>query len=140
MPVQIHTRILPTPLSPDEAISRVGRSEVGGLGLFIGVVRDHDQGRSVTSLEYSAHPTAEAELERCARAVAARHQVATVSVEHRVGDLRIGDLAVVVAVGAAHRAPALECCRELIDQLKVEVPIWKRQTFTDGRSEWVGCT
>lgn len=140
MPLQLHTRILSTPLSPEAAIARIGRADVGGLGLFIGVVRDHDGGRSVTSLEYSSHPTAEAELARCARDVAAGYDVATVSVEHRIGALAIGDLAVVVAVGAAHRAPALECCRELIDRLKVEVPIWKRQTFVDGESEWVGCT
>lgn len=138
MPLHLHARVSSAPLSVDAAVAQVSRADVGGLGLFIGLVRDHDGGRSVSALEYSAHPTAEAALAECARAVAAGHEVAAVAVEHRVGPLEIGDAAVVVAVGAAHRAAALDCCRELIDRLKVEVPIWKRQSFTDGDVEWVG--
>ncbi|NLT29525.1 MAG: molybdenum cofactor biosynthesis protein MoaE [Propionibacterium sp.] len=138
MPLELHARISSEPLSVDAALSRVRLAEVGGVGMFIGVVRNHDGGRSVTALQYSSHPTAEDALAECARSVAANHDVRAIAVEHRVGDLRIGDLAVVVAVGAAHRAAALECCRELIDRLKVEVPVWKRQSFTDGDVEWVG--
>lgn len=138
MPLDVHARISSEPLSVDAALARVRTAEVGGIGVFIGVVRNHDGGRSVTALEYSSHPTAEAALADCARDVAANHEVRAIAVEHRVGALAIGDPAVVVAVGAAHRAAALECCRELIDRLKVEVPIWKRQSFVDGDVEWVG--
>lgn len=127
-----------TPLSVDELIGCVSGPTVGGLGLFVGIVRDVDHGQSVRSLDYTAHPTAATELQRCADEVAARHAVETVAVRHRTGHLEIGDLAVVVAVGARHRGPALVACRELIDQLKAEVPVWKEQRFGDGSVEWVG--
>ena len=97
-----------------------------------------DRGRDVTRLSYSAHPTAAAELRQVAEKVAADFEVVALAAVHRTGDLEIGDLAVVVAASCAHRAEAFEACRALIDRLKHEVPIWKRQWFRDGSSEWVG--
>lgn len=126
------------PLSVDRALALVRDPEVGGVALFVGVVRDHDHGVGVTSLDYTAHPTAADALAACAERTAAAYDVLAVAVSHRTGHLEVGDLAVVVAVGAAHRQAALEACRHLIDTLKEQVPIWKEQALTDGTSEWVG--
>ncbi len=126
------------PLSVDRMLAAVRDPAVGGIGLFVGVVRDHDHGSGVTSLDYTAHPTAAAALAECAARTAAAYDVRAVAVSHRTGHLEIGDLAVVVAVGAEHRQAALEACRHLIDTLKQEVPIWKEQALTDGTTEWVG--
>ncbi|GEB52229.1 molybdopterin biosynthesis protein MoeE [Streptomyces cacaoi] len=127
-----------TPLSVDEVFAAVGDRAAGGTALFVGTVRDHDGGADVAQLGYSAHPTAQAELRRVAEKVAADHPVRAMAAVHRVGDLRIGDLAVVVAVSCPHRAEAFDACRRFIDDLKHEVPIWKHQTFSDGTEEWVG--
>ena len=128
-----------TPLSVDEVLSAVGDPAAGGTALFVGTVRDHDGGPApVTRLAYSAHPTAEGELRRVAEKVAAGHSVTALAAVHRVGDLVVGDLAVVVAVACPHRGEAFDACRRLIDALKREVPIWKHQVFADGTEEWVG--
>lgn len=126
-----------TPLSVDEVYAAVTDQAAGGIAVFAGAVRDHDNGRSVTALSYSAHPSAVAELRAVAEKVAARFDVHAIAAVHRTGDLRIGDLAVVVAVSASHRGTAFEACRALIDDLKAEVPIWKHQSFAGGASEWV---
>jgi molybdopterin synthase catalytic subunit len=134
----VHAAIADAPLSVDAVLQRVSGRRVGGIGLFVGVIRDRDEESDVTSLDYSHHPSASDVLRRCAERAAAAHDVLAVAVEHRVGHLEVGDLAVVVGVGAVHREPALEACRQLIDELKAEVPIWKEQHFTDGRTSWVG--
>ncbi|WP_445403046.1 molybdenum cofactor biosynthesis protein MoaE [Streptomyces sp. LE64] len=129
------------PLSLDEVFAAVGDPSAGGTALFVGTVRDHDGGRDearVTGLGYHAHPTAPAELRRVAEKVAADFPVRGLAVLHRVGDLRVGDLAVVVAVSCPHRAEAFDACRRLVDDLKREVPLWKHQRFSDGTEEWVG--
>jgi molybdopterin synthase catalytic subunit len=92
----------------------------------------------VTRLDYTAHPTAVAELRAVAESVAARFPVVAVAVTHRIGELQIGDLAVVVAVSCPHRGEAFQAARALIDELKATVPIWKHQVFDDGSQEWVG--
>ncbi|RDG38815.1 molybdenum cofactor biosynthesis protein MoaE [Streptomyces corynorhini] len=127
-----------TPLSVDEVFRAVGDDAAGGTVLFVGTVRDHDGGADVAGLGYSCHPSAEAELRRVAERVVAGHTVRALAAVHRVGDLSVGDLAVVVAVSCAHRGEAFEACRRLIDDLKSEVPIWKHQKFSDGTEEWVG--
>ncbi|MGP3927912.1 molybdenum cofactor biosynthesis protein MoaE [Streptomyces sp. 8N616] len=127
-----------TALSVDEVFAAVGDDSAGGTALFVGTVRDHDGGADVAALGYSAHPTAEAELRRVAEKVAADFPVRAMAAVHRVGDLAVGDLAVVVAVSCPHRAEAFAACRRLIDDLKGEVPIWKHQQFADGDEEWVG--
>ena len=125
-------------LSVDEALEAVRHPQAGGIATFVGVVREHDHGHDVRALDYSAHPSAVEVLHRVAEEVAGRHEVIRVAAVHRTGHLEVGDLAVVVAVSAAHRGAALEACRDLIDTLKGTVPIWKHQLFTDGADEWVG--
>ncbi|WP_030813217.1 molybdenum cofactor biosynthesis protein MoaE [Streptomyces sp. NRRL F-2799] len=127
-----------TPLSLDEVYGAVGDDAAGGTALFVGTVRDHDGGKSVSSLEYSAHPSAESELRRVAEEIAAEFPVRALAAVHRTGLLAIGDVAVITAVSCPHRAEAFAACRKLIDTLKHDVPIWKRQIFTDGATEWVG--
>ena len=125
-------------LSVDEVRAAVADPAAGGIALFAGAVRDTDQDRGVTGLSYSAHPSAEAELRRVAEVIAEKYPVIGIAAVHRVGDLAIGDLAVVLAVSCAHRAEAFDACRDLIDILKASVPIWKHQRFDDGTAEWVG--
>ncbi|MFI1963945.1 molybdenum cofactor biosynthesis protein MoaE [Streptomyces pathocidini] len=127
-----------TPLSLDEVFTAVGDRSAGGTALFVGTVRDHDGGSDVTALGYSSHPIAEAELRRVAEKVAADFPVRAMAAVHRVGDLSVGDIAVIAAVSCPHRAEAFAACRRLIDDLKAEVPIWKHQVFADGHNEWVG--
>lgn len=127
-----------TPLDVSEVLASLDDDASGGLVLFVGRVRDHDGGKSVDRLDYTAHPTAVDRLrEVCAR-VADEHAVHGVAAVHRTGTLAIGDIAVIVATAASHRGQAFEASRMLIDTLKAEVPIWKHQRFTDGSEEWVG--
>lgn len=125
-------------LSLDEVFRAVGDDAAGGTALFVGTVRNHDGGADVEKLGYSCHPSAETEMRRIAEKVAAEFPVRALAAVHRVGDLRVGDLAVVVAVSCPHRGEAFEACRKLIDDLKHEAPIWKHQKFSDGTEEWVG--
>ncbi|MFJ9696543.1 molybdenum cofactor biosynthesis protein MoaE [Kitasatospora sp. NPDC101183] len=127
-----------TPLSLDEVYEAVGDDAAGGTAVFVGTVRDHDGGRSVTTLEYSCHPSAEEEMRRVAEKVAADFPVLALAAVHRIGRLEITDKAVIVAVACAHRGEAFAAARRLIDDLKHEVPIWKHQVFADGEEEWVG--
>ncbi|MEI2713857.1 MAG: molybdenum cofactor biosynthesis protein MoaE [Nocardioides sp.] len=127
-----------TPLAADEVIGALDDEASGGLTLFVGRVRDHDGGRDVEGLEYSAHPTAEAKLREVCERIGRAYDVHGVAAVHRVGTLAIGDTAVIVATTASHRGEAFEASKALIDTLKSEVPIWKHQRFTDGDDEWVG--
>jgi len=110
----------------------------GGMALFAGAVRNEDGGRSVARLSYSAHPTAAAVLREVVEKAVGEFPVHAVSAVHRVGDLEIGDIAVIVAVATRGRAEAFEACHRIIDDIKETVPIWKHQLFTDGGTEWVG--
>jgi molybdopterin synthase catalytic subunit len=125
-------------LSVDEVRAAVADPAAGGIALFAGAVRDSDHDRGVTGLSYSAHPSARDELRRVAGVIAEKYPVIGIAAVHRVGDLAIGDLAVVLAVSCPHRADAFDACRDLIDILKASVPIWKHQRFDDGTAEWVG--
>jgi molybdopterin synthase catalytic subunit len=127
-----------TALSVDEVLGVVADPAAGGTCVFVGSVRDADHERDVTALSYSAHPSAVAQLRDVCDQVAGRHDVVAIAAVHRVGDLAIGDLAVVVAVSAVHRQEAFAATRDLIDTLKSTVPIWKQQQFGDGGQEWVG--
>ncbi|MFN2464010.1 MAG: molybdenum cofactor biosynthesis protein MoaE [Candidatus Dormibacteria bacterium] len=110
----------------------------GAVATFVGVVRDNQDGRPVSHLQYEAHePMAHPRLEVLGREAAARWGLSTVTLEHRLGRLEIGDVSVFVGVAAPHRAEALEACRWLIDTLKAEVPIFKKEFFVDGGSDWV---
>jgi molybdopterin synthase catalytic subunit len=127
-----------TSLSVDAVITAVRHPRAGGIATFVGVVRERDHGEGVQTLDYSSHPSAPQVLRELAEGLASKAEVVRLAVVHRVGHLEVGDLAVVVAVSAVHRAAALDTCRELIDALKASVPIWKHQTFADGSDEWVG--
>jgi len=126
------------PLSVDEVLTAVLGPGIGGTALFIGTVRDSDDGRDVTGLGYSAHPSAIDVMRSVAEIVAAQHPGVLLAAVHRTGDLQVGDLAVVVAAGAAHRGDAFAAARALIDDVKARVPIWKHQRFADGTTQWVG--
>ena len=125
-------------LSVDEVLAAVADRGSGGTVVFVGTVRDNDDGKPVDVLGYSAHPSVDQALRAAAERVAADHPVTALAAVHRVGDLAVGDLAVVVAASCPHRGEAFAACRALIDDLKATVPIWKNQQFSDGSQEWVG--
>jgi molybdopterin synthase catalytic subunit len=127
------------PLSMDAHQAAVSSDASGAVVVFSGVVRDHDHGREVVSLEYVGHPSAGEVLRACRDEIAADPLVLAVAVSHRIGELKIGDAALVAAVSAAHRAEAFAACARLVDIVKERLPIWKRQVFTDGTDEWVNC-
>jgi molybdopterin synthase catalytic subunit len=127
-----------TPLDVEEVLTALDDDSSGGLTLFVGRVRDHDHGRGVVGLDYTAHPSALDALHAVCDRVAADHAVHGIAAVHRVGTLAIGDIAVVVATSSAHRGTSFDASRQLIDTLKAEVPIWKHQRFSDGTEEWVG--
>ncbi|WP_459969192.1 molybdenum cofactor biosynthesis protein MoaE [Nocardioides pyridinolyticus] len=126
------------PLDVAEVVAALDDDASGGLTLFVGRVRDHDGGKDVDGLDYSAHPTALEVMRGVCERIAAEHDVTGVAAVHRVGTLAIGDVAVIIATTAAHRGEAFTASRALIDTLKAEVPIWKHQRFDDGSDEWVG--
>ena len=134
-------RVLVTtePVDVGELEQLVADSAAGAVVSFAGVVRDHDGGRAVTMIEYEGHPSAQAVLEEVAADVAARTDVDALAVAHRVGPLRIGDAALAVAVSAAHRQQAFAAAALLVDEVKLRLPVWKRQVFADGTQEWVAC-
>jgi molybdopterin synthase catalytic subunit len=117
----------------------VARGSAGAVVSFAGVVRDHDHGREVVELEYSGHPSAEAVLREIAAEFTARDEVHAVAVSHRIGQLKIGDVALACAISTSHRAAAFTLCAQLVDEVKTRLPIWKHQLFADGSSEWVDC-
>ena len=112
---------------------------VGATVTFNGVVRNHDHGRLVASLEYEGHPTAQRVLDEVAAEIAQSHPVTAIAVAHRVGPIPIGEAALVAVVGASHRGVAFDACSALVDLVKDRIPVWKHQTFDDGTSEWVNC-
>ncbi|MBT8492759.1 MAG: molybdopterin converting factor subunit 1 [Deltaproteobacteria bacterium] len=135
---QRHVRVLAEPLSLDRVVAAVRSKGTGGLVTFTGTVRDHSQGRAVERLEYEAYePMAMKVISAVMGEIEAEIPGIRLAVEHRVGKLQIGDLAVVIACGAAHRAQAFQGCRAMIDRLKDRAPIWKKEIGPDG-DEWVG--
>ena len=131
-------RISDTTIHLEDSVRAVEVDDAGAVVTFSGVVRNHDRGRTVVLLEYEAHPSASAVLESVAADVAADFDGLRIAIEHRTGVLEIGELALGCAVSAAHRADAFAACARLIDEVKRQVPIWKRQHFSDGTVEWVG--
>jgi molybdopterin synthase catalytic subunit len=105
----------------------------GAVVTFVGRVRDHDEGRAVVALEYTAHPSAEDVLREIVESVDALG----VAVAHRVGQLQVGDVALVAVVATAHRKEAFDLCAQLVEDVKHRLPVWKRQVFADGTDEWV---
>ena len=132
-------RISDTPLSLDEHVAAVDSTTAGAVTTFVGRVRDHDPDAAdaVIALEYTSHPDAEQTLGRIAT-VAAEGTDAVVAVSHRIGRLGVGEAAVVIAVASAHREAAFAVCREVIEAIKRELPVWKRQVEADGTTAWKG--
>lgn len=127
------------PLDLDAHLRAVDDTSAGAVTTFVGRVRDHDPdaAAAVVALEYSAHPDAEAALRRIAESAVGSSR-ALVAVSHRIGRLEVGDAAVVIAVAAAHRAQAFDVCRAIIETIKTELPVWKRQVEADGTATWLG--
>ena len=149
----VHAVLSTEPISVDQAIAAVESETAGAVVSFSGVVRNHDGGKPVDRLSYSAHPTARQVLDDVVTQLVAEQAEAAATagpdgaggtppvriwVAHRVGPLEIGDPALVCAVSAAHRGQAFAVCSELVDRVKAQVLIWKEQFFSDGTVEWVG--
>ena len=134
----VFARLSDAPITLDAVTTAVGADAAGAVVTFGGIVRDHDGGRAVLSLDYEAHPSAAEVIAAVAATVAADFPGVRVAIEHRVGSLVVGDLALACAVSSAHRAEAFAACSRLVDEVKRRVPIWKQQHFADGSSEWVG--
>jgi len=121
------------PIEPASLLEAVRRPGDGGLALFVGVVRDHNEGRAVTRLDYEAYgPMAEKEMARILDELSALYPEARLAMRHRLGSLGIGDVAVVVVASAPHRNEAFAACRDGIERIKARVPIWKREQGPDG--------
>lgn len=121
-------------------VEHVSDPRAGAVATFVGLVRDHDpsvEGR-VVGLDYTAHPDAQAVLERLAAAAAESEDVIGIAVSHRIGHLAVGEAAIVAAVSTAHRAEAFDVCRALVETVKAELPVWKREVLEDGSHVWVG--
>lgn len=138
MPV-VHAAISTEPLDVEAHLRAVDDTASGAMTSFVGRVRDNDPdaATAVVALEYSSHPDAEPILRGIAeRAIG--ETGAIVAVSHRVGRLEVGDAAVVIAVASGHRDVAFTVCREMIEQIKHELPVWKRQVESDGTTAWKG--
>lgn len=131
-------RVLDTPLVLADATGAVAAPEAGAIDVFLGIVRDHNEGRAVTRLEYHAYVSmAEKEMQRIAEQIALEIPGVRLAALHRIGSLSVGDVAVICAASAVHRGEAFQACRALIDRIKHQVPIWKREHGPDG-PYWVG--
>ncbi|MEI6249989.1 MAG: molybdenum cofactor biosynthesis protein MoaE [Actinomycetes bacterium] len=126
------------PLSLDWAYAHLADDRAGGVALFVGRVRDLNEGKAVRGLTYTAHPTALDRLTAVATQVSKEFSPLQVMAVHRIGDLEIGDIAVICGVATVHRDDAFAACQLLIDTLKSEVPIWKEEFYLDGSTHWVG--
>jgi len=133
-----HVRVIDLPLSLDRVVQAVSGPGMGGIVTFTGAVRRHSRGTTVEKLEYSAYDSmAVREMTKLCDEIEAELAGTRIAVEHRVGSLEIGDIAVVIAAAAPHRAEAFTACRAMIDRLKDRVPIWKKEFGEDG-AEWIG--
>jgi molybdopterin synthase catalytic subunit len=136
-----HASILTREIDPASLINEVSSPQYGAISLFLGTVREVNEGRSVSAIEYSAYKSmASAELDRILDEAEARFGVSALVVEHRIGLLGLGDVSVAIAAAHAHRAPALDCTRYVIEEIKKRVPIWKKEHYADGTREWIDPT
>jgi molybdopterin synthase catalytic subunit len=135
-----HALVDAGPLDLQSHVDAVADPRAGAVATFVGQVRDHDPSvdGQVSALDYSAHPDAQAILERLVADAAADPDVLGVACSHRTGLLEVGEAAIVVAVATAHRARAFEVCSALVEAVKTELPVWKREILSDGSHHWVG--
>jgi molybdopterin synthase catalytic subunit len=124
-------------ISVDSLTDSIKTNQAGAVASFSGDVRDNDADKSVTSLTYEVHPSAQGVIEEITHRIAAKHDVLGVAVAHRYGEIAIGETAFAVVVSAVHRGPAFAACEEIVSTVKEELPIWKYQVFADGTTEWV---
>ena len=137
----MRTAIVERALDPCAILAEVERSANGAALLFVGTVRETNDGRAVTGIDYSAYvPMAERELAAIVAESAGRFGTTDIVVEHRVGTLGLGEASVVIAAAHPHRAPAFEACRFVIEELKRRLPVWKREHYADGAREWIDPT
>ena len=135
--VSSHASVVDTDIDGEALLRMVRDDRAGAVVSFAGVVRNHDHGVAVTGIEYVAHPSAEQVLQEVVVEFAPR--VHHIAVQHRVGWLGIGGVALYVAVSASHRKEAIRCLDDLIDEIKARIPIWKKQFLADGSHEWSQC-
>ena len=132
----VRAEVTEAPVSVTELADAVQDAAAGAVVTFEGVVRNHDAERAVTGIGYSCHPTAGQVVKQIAQDVAQQGRVRALGVVHRVGDLSVGEVALAVAVSSDHRAEAFAVCSQIVEEVKERLPVWKRQTFTDGSSQW----
>jgi molybdopterin synthase catalytic subunit len=137
----VRTAVVDRPIDVGALLAEVAHPATGATAVFVGTVRETNLGRPVSGIEYAAYTAmAERELASIAREVAQRFAPLRVAVEHRTGTLGLGDISIVIAAAHAHRGPAMDAMREVIEAVKVRVPIWKREHYADGTREWVDPT
>jgi molybdopterin synthase catalytic subunit len=138
MTLVVRAALADQPILLAEHEELVRHRAAGAVVAFVGMIRDHDSGRQVVKLEYSAHPSAAGVIAEVVSEVAAQsHGVRAIAATHRIGVLQIGEAALVVAVAADHRQAAFDTCAQLVDAIKARLPVWKQQFFADGTNEWV---
>jgi molybdopterin synthase catalytic subunit len=139
MTLVLRAAVTDQPIVLAEHEDLVSHQAAGAIVGFVGMIRDHDSGRQVLRLEYSAHPTAEHVMAELVAEVAAQSDgLRAIAASHRIGVLEIGDAALVAAVAADHRGEAFDVCAHLVNTIKARLPVWKHQFFADGTDEWVG--
>jgi len=132
------TAVTRDPIDPSSALARVGASADGAVLLFVGTVRDHAEGRSVSGMRYDAYgEMAEKVLAEIAGEASEHLETDRIAVVHRVGELDVGEVSVAIAVSSPHRAEAYEASRYVIEEIKKRLPVWKKEFFTDGEAHWV---
>ena len=141
MTLVVRAALTQQPILLAEHQELVSHRAAGAVVGFVGMIRDHDNGRQVVKLEYSAHPSAADVITQVVADVAAQTSgTRAIAASHRIGILQVGDAALVAAVAADHRQAAFAACAQLVDAIKERLPVWKRQFFADGTDEWVGFT
>lgn len=135
----MHVALVDRPIDPVALLRRAGTGADGACVLFLGTVRNRHDGRPVVALEYEAYPSmAERVLRAIAEDAGREHTVSEIAIEHRVGRLQVGETSVAVAVWAPHRDAAYSASRAVLERLKREAPIWKREVYAEGHSAWLG--
>jgi molybdopterin synthase catalytic subunit len=141
MELKQFARIQDTPLQQDVFDGIQYFPECGGIGIFVGTVRNHHEGKAVKALKYTAYaPVAEKMIRQIEQEIQAEYGVSYVRVVHRIGSLDIGDIAIIAMAYASHRREAFQACEKVVERVKHEVPVWKEEFYMDGSSQYVeGC-
>jgi molybdopterin synthase catalytic subunit len=134
----MHAWITTDPIGIEAVLPLVASDQHGAALLFLGIVRDHNEGRAVSGVHYEAyHDMAERTLREIAAEAVARLQSARIAVVHRIGELAVGEVSVAIAVSTPHRAEAFEACRYVIEELKQRLTVWKQERYAAGDARWL---